>query len=81
MQLAVPLALALLAFLAFAARRTLTYLRIFQQEEYDSRRFLRWLVRARAVDTRASLGVLLAFAVSFASSGCAICIATLETPK
>jgi len=34
--------LALVGFLVFAARRLLTYLHIFQQEEYDGPRFLRW---------------------------------------
>ncbi len=43
-----------LAFLAFTFRRLLTYLHIYQQEEYDSARFLRWLVARRSFDTRAS---------------------------
>jgi UDP-N-acetylmuramoyl-tripeptide--D-alanyl-D-alanine ligase len=54
---AIPLLL-LLSFLAFAARRLLTYLHLFQQEEYDDLRFLRWLVRSRAFDRRLSLGLL-----------------------
>lgn len=47
-----------LAFLAFAFRRLLTYLHIYQQEEYDSGRFLRWLVARRSFDTRASILLL-----------------------
>ena len=31
-------------FMAFAIRRLISYLHIFQQEEYDTRRFLRWIV-------------------------------------
>jgi len=44
-----------LAFLIFAARRLLTYLHLFQQEEYDSVRFLRWLVRNMTIDRRLSI--------------------------
>lgn len=55
--------LALIGFVPFAARRLLTYLHLFQQEEYDNRRFLRWLVASRAVDRRLSLGLLALFAV------------------
>jgi len=52
------LSIFLLSFLAFAARRLLTYLHLFQQEEYDDLRFLRWLVKSRAFDRRLSLGLL-----------------------
>ena len=48
----------LLAFAAFAVRRLLTYLHIFQQEEYDGRRFLRWLVTTGSVDRKLSLALL-----------------------
>lgn len=37
-----------LGFAVFAARRLLTYLHLFQQEEYDNRRFLRWIGRKEA---------------------------------
>lgn len=43
-----------LAFLWFAYRRLLTYLHIYQQEEYDSRRFIRWLFARYSFDTRVS---------------------------
>jgi UDP-N-acetylmuramoyl-tripeptide--D-alanyl-D-alanine ligase len=49
----------LVAFLLFALRRLLTYLHIYQQEEYDSLRFLRWLLTSRSFDLRASLIVLI----------------------
>ncbi len=37
--------LLLAAYLVFAWRRLSTYLHIFQQEEYDPVRFVRWLVK------------------------------------
>ncbi len=55
--------LAPLGFLVFAARRLLTYLHLFQQEEYDNRRFLAWLWRERVFDRRLSLVLLGLFAV------------------
>ena len=47
----------LAVFLLFAIRRLLTYLHIYQQEEYDSVRFIRWLIGRRSFDTRATLGI------------------------
>lgn len=55
--------LALIGFVPFAARRLLTYLHFFQQEEYDVGRFLRWIAAERAFDRRLSL-VLLALAIA-----------------
>jgi UDP-N-acetylmuramoyl-tripeptide--D-alanyl-D-alanine ligase len=52
-----------LGFCVFAARRLLTYLHLFQQEEYDNGRFLRWLIDSRAWDRRLSLGLLALLAV------------------
>src|ERR1700740_558553 len=55
----VLVASALVAFaaaLVFLWRRSLTYLHIFQQEEYDGRRFLRWLVTTGSGDPKLSLG-------------------------
>lgn len=46
------------AALFFVVRRLMRYLHIYQQDEYDTRRFLPWLVRARAFDRRASLTLL-----------------------
>ena len=45
-------------FVPFAARRLLTYLHLFQQEEYDNGRFLAWLGREQAVDRRLSLALI-----------------------
>jgi UDP-N-acetylmuramoyl-tripeptide--D-alanyl-D-alanine ligase len=59
----VSLLLALFGFTVFAARRLLTYLHLFQQEEYDGRRFLAWLWCERAFDRRLSLALLALFTV------------------
>ena len=48
---------ALIGFVIFAARRLLTYLHLFQQEEYDGRRFLAWLIADRAWDRRLSVAL------------------------
>jgi UDP-N-acetylmuramoyl-tripeptide--D-alanyl-D-alanine ligase len=48
----------LVAFLLFALRRLLTYLHIYQQDEYDSRRFIVWMLTSRSFDLRASLLIL-----------------------
>jgi UDP-N-acetylmuramoyl-tripeptide--D-alanyl-D-alanine ligase len=48
----------LIGFVPFAARRLLIYLHLFQQEEYDGPRFLRWLIASRAWDRRLSLALL-----------------------
>lgn len=53
---------ALLGFAVFAARRLLTYLHLFQQEEYDNRRFLRWIGENHGWDRRLSLVLLALFA-------------------
>lgn len=45
------------AALLFTAKRLLRYLRYFQQEEYNSRRFLSWVIAFRAFDRRGSLVV------------------------
>ncbi|MCD8525618.1 MAG: UDP-N-acetylmuramoyl-tripeptide--D-alanyl-D-alanine ligase [Alphaproteobacteria bacterium] len=44
----------LIAFAGFTARRLITYLHIFQQEEYDGPRFLHWLFARRVFDKKAS---------------------------
>ena len=48
-----------LAFLLFSLRRLMTYLHIYQQEEYQPIRFLRWMVTSRSFDKRASIVILL----------------------
>jgi len=57
-----PLVL-LLAFAVFARKRLLTYLHVFQQEEYDGLRFVRWLGQNIAFDRRMTIALaLLGFA-------------------
>ena len=46
---------ALAGFAVFALRRLLTYLHLFQQEEYDNRRFLVWIANNAAIDRRLSI--------------------------
>ncbi len=46
---------ALAGFAVFALRRLLTYLHLFQQEEYDNRRFLVWIANHAAIDRRLSI--------------------------
>ncbi|HEY8963104.1 MAG TPA: UDP-N-acetylmuramoyl-tripeptide--D-alanyl-D-alanine ligase [Alphaproteobacteria bacterium] len=48
-----------LAFAFFAYKRILTYMHIFQQEEYDSRRLFNWLIRTKTVDRKATLCLFL----------------------
>lgn len=47
------------AALFFAGRRLMRYLHIYQQDEYDTSRFLPWLWRVKAFDRRASLFLFL----------------------
>ncbi|MBP5857851.1 UDP-N-acetylmuramoyl-tripeptide--D-alanyl-D-alanine ligase [Marivibrio halodurans] len=51
-----PIAL-LAGFALFARRRLLTYLHVFQQEEYDGPRFIKWIARNGAVDRRMTLAL------------------------
>jgi UDP-N-acetylmuramoyl-tripeptide--D-alanyl-D-alanine ligase len=53
----IPLGVAL-AFAYLAGRRLITYLHIFQQDEYDGARFVRWLVATGSVDKKLSLALL-----------------------
>lgn len=55
----VLLPLLYLSFLVFAAKRLLTYLHIFQQEEYDGPRFLKWIAAHKVFDKRLSIALLL----------------------
>ncbi|MEE4377338.1 MAG: UDP-N-acetylmuramoyl-tripeptide--D-alanyl-D-alanine ligase [Candidatus Competibacteraceae bacterium] len=50
--------------LLFFHRRVLTYLRYFQQEEYNGQRFLAWFWRYRAFDRRGSVICLLTLLVT-----------------
>lgn len=51
-----PLAL-LAGFAVFTRRRLLTYLHVFQQEEYDGLRFIRWIAGNAAIDKRMTLAL------------------------
>lgn len=53
------------ACIVFTVRRLLTFLHIFQQEEYDGKRFIPWIVSNHAFDKRMSLCVFVAFSLSF----------------
>jgi UDP-N-acetylmuramoyl-tripeptide--D-alanyl-D-alanine ligase len=65
------------AILLFTWRRTLSYLRYFQQEEYNTTRFIDWIKSNRAYDTRGSLILLLALIAHliFPGSGASLLIA------
>ncbi|HTQ34827.1 MAG TPA: UDP-N-acetylmuramoyl-tripeptide--D-alanyl-D-alanine ligase [Stellaceae bacterium] len=54
-------ALTFVGFALFALRRLMTYLHLFQQEEYDNRRFLAWITKNRAWDQRLSFALLVAW--------------------
>ncbi|MGE5268059.1 MAG: Mur ligase family protein [Thiohalocapsa sp.] len=56
----------LLGFAIFAARRLLTFLHLFQQEEYDGSRFLRWLVASGGWDRRVSAALVALFVLQAA---------------
>ena len=49
--------LALAGFALLALKRLLTYLHLFQQEEYDNQRFLAWVVKNHAIDHRLSFAL------------------------
>ena len=63
LQIILPL-LTLMAFAWFLYQRLLTYLQYFQQEEYDNKRFLQWLLNDRVFDRRVSLVILVAAVLS-----------------
>jgi UDP-N-acetylmuramoyl-tripeptide--D-alanyl-D-alanine ligase len=63
---------ALVGFGFFAGRRLLTYLHLFQQEEYDNPRFLAWLWRERAFDRRLSFVLLAILAAHVVLQGGAL---------
>lgn len=50
--------LLLAAYLFFLTRRVPRYLHMFQQDAYDARRFLGWVIRTKALDRRVSLALL-----------------------
>ncbi len=50
--------------LAFSGRRLLSYLRYFQQEEYNEKRFVTWVKASRALDSRGTLCASLVMVLS-----------------
>lgn len=59
----------------FTCKRLLRYLHYFQQEEYDSRRFLKWIWENKAFDRKGSLTLLLLFfAFNFFSNSLFFCL-------
>ena len=58
----------LLLFLAcviFTIRRLMTFLHVFQQEEYNGKRFIPWIIENKAFDKKMSAIIFLAFILSF----------------
>lgn len=51
--------LIILLFLIFAVKRSLTYLHIFQQEEYNGKRFLTWIVNSLTFDRLLSCSIFI----------------------
>lgn len=56
------------AFYWFAYRRLQTYLHIYQQEEYDSPRFIRWLVTRYSFDRKLSFVILIIGCIELANA-------------
>ena len=54
-----------LTFMGFTVKRTLTYMHVFQQEEYDSGRLIKWIVANSAFDKRLTLILAMAVGASF----------------
>ncbi|MEM6811789.1 MAG: UDP-N-acetylmuramoyl-tripeptide--D-alanyl-D-alanine ligase [Pseudomonadota bacterium] len=50
----------------FTAKRLITFLHVFQQEEYNSKRFIPWLIENKAFDKRLSVIVIALIVLSFA---------------
>lgn len=57
------------AYVFFSYRRVKTFLHIFQQEEYDGKRFIAWLIDRRAFDRRATLLLVVTGSANLASTG------------
>ncbi len=69
--------LPLVPFLLFAVRRLMSYLHIFQQEEYDATRFLPWLVRTHSIDKKLSAAVIVLGVTELAADRFAVWISLL----
>lgn len=52
------IALLFIVFMIFATRRLLSYLHFYQQDEYDSKRFSKWLIKERNIDKKLTFVVV-----------------------
>jgi UDP-N-acetylmuramoyl-tripeptide--D-alanyl-D-alanine ligase len=64
-------------FILFAVRRLMSYLHIFQQEEYDGTRFLPWLIRTRSIDKKLSIAIVVLGVAELAADRFALWISLL----
>jgi UDP-N-acetylmuramoyl-tripeptide--D-alanyl-D-alanine ligase len=67
-----PVAIVSIAVILFYVRRSLRYLQFFQQEEYNSGRFVNWWFEKRAFDTKGSATALATGAVTVATGDATI---------
>ncbi len=58
------LGLTWLAFLGFSFKRLMTYLHIFQQDDYDPKRFLLWVLQTMSFDRKLSLALVCCWLLS-----------------
>ncbi len=61
----ISIPLLVFANVVFASRRLLQYLRFLQQEEYDSKRFFRWILENRFFDSKASIFLVASSAIAY----------------
>jgi UDP-N-acetylmuramoyl-tripeptide--D-alanyl-D-alanine ligase len=54
-----------MTYCAFVFKRSMTYMHVYQQEEYDTRRLIGWILKNRTFDKRLSFILILCTAVSF----------------
>jgi UDP-N-acetylmuramoyl-tripeptide--D-alanyl-D-alanine ligase len=60
---------ALAGFVLLALRRLLTYLHLFQQEEYDNSRFFTWIIKNHVFDRRLSVAIVAIWLAQFMLHG------------
>lgn len=58
------ISLLIISIFIFAIKRQLTYLHMFQQQEYYNYRFLNWIIANKAIDQRLSLVIILLILIS-----------------
>lgn len=62
-----PSILLFICFSVFILKRSLVYLHYFQQEEYDAKRFINWIIDHKAFDKKLSIITFIAAIISFVS--------------